>query len=395
MYGNLIQLSGDFTERTTWRRVGLVSEGRAGAIDEDRLQDILFRHAEILPFDEIDSAYEMPVPLCRELGTRVGFLDALYLTPTGRIILAEFKLWRNPSARREVVGQILDYARELASWSYDDLEREVRNRVKRSPFDIVSEVHGDLQEHIFSDAIARRLRRGEFLLLIIGDGIREGVKHIVSYVQKHSGLRFNLALIEAAIYTRADSEDLIIQPRVLARTELLPRTILVRSSGPSPDPRPDEDANGRFWTRVLNDFAFDDPEPEVPQPSRHASIWVKVEGSGHGGWGLSFGAFLNRSQATIGVYLTWRKGYPECERIFGHIVDALTGSEEQGSALDGLEQWSNPAGQPRLGFYRRTEFVDGEDILDFDQAVEWMRDHFKRLVTALYPECRRRLRAKG
>ena len=110
MYGNLIQLSGDFTERTTWRRVTPVSSGRADTIDENRLQDILFRHAETLPLDEIDSAYETPVPVCRELGTRVGFVDALYLTPTGRIILAEFKLWRNSSARREVIGQILDYA---------------------------------------------------------------------------------------------------------------------------------------------------------------------------------------------------------------------------------------------------------------------------------------------
>ena len=413
MYGNLIQLSGDFTERTTWRRVTPVSSGRADTIDENRLQDILFRHAETLPLDEIDSAYETPVPVCRELGTRVGFVDALYLTPTGRIILAEFKLWRNSSARREVIGQILDYARVLASWSYDDLEREVRKRVKRSPFDIVSEAHGDVQEHIFIDAVARRLKRGEFLLLIIGDGIREGVEDIVSYVQKHSGLRFHLALVEAAVFTRADSEDLIIQPRVLARTELLPRTILVRKTildetdddpiqehEPSPsedasEPSPVEDANKRFWSAVLRDFAFDDPRSKVPQPSRYATVWVKVEGSGHGGWGISFGAFLNRSQSSIGVYLTWRAGFPEEERVFEEIIGALGSDEELAGALDGWEHWSNPSGRPRLGFSRGAEFVDGTAIRDFDQAVEWMREHFNRLVTALHPECRRRLRAKG
>ncbi len=289
MYGNLIQLSGDFTERTTWRRVTPVSSGRADTIDENRLQDILFRHADALPLDEIDSAYETPVPVCRELGTRVGFVDALYLTPTGRIILAEFKLWRNSSARREVIGQILDYARVLASWSYDDLEREVRKRVKRSPFDIVSEAHGDVQEHIFIDAVARRLKRGEFLLLIIGDGIREGVEDIVSYV----------------------------------------------------------------------------------------------------------GAFLNRSQSSIGTYLTWRAGFPEEERVFEEIMGALDSDEELAGALDGWERWSNPSGRPRLGFSRAAEFVDGTAIRDFDEAVEWMREHFNRLVTALHPECRRRLRAKG
>ena len=310
MYGNLVQLNEGLTAKTTWQHIPVGSTGGEGLIDEGRLHEILFRHADILPLGEIDPAYGDPVPVCVELGTRAGSADALYLTPTGRIILAEFKLWKNPSARREVIGQILDYARVLASWSYDDLEREVRNRTKRSPFEFVSAAHGDVQEHVFIDNVARRLKRGEFLLLIIGDGIREGVEDIVSYVQEHSGLRFNLALVEAAVFHRADGEDLIIQPRVLARTELLPRTVLVRRTileETDDDPieehesSPREDENERFWAAVLRGFAFDDPEPEVPQPSKEPGVWVIVE-------------------------------------------------------------------------------------------VEWMREHFNRLVSALHPECRRRLR---
>ena len=146
MYGNLVQLSEDLTARTTWRRVPVASARGEGPIDEGRLQGILFRHAETLPLSEIDPAYGDPVAVCLELGTRAGSDDALYLTPTGRIILAEFKLWRNQGARRKMIGQILDYARVLASWSYDDLERAVRSRTRRSPFDLVSEAHGTVQE---------------------------------------------------------------------------------------------------------------------------------------------------------------------------------------------------------------------------------------------------------
>jgi len=404
MYGNLVQLNEDLTARATWERIPVGSIGGEGPIDEGRLQEILFRHADILPLGEIDPAYGHPVPVCMELGTRAGSADALYLTPAGRIILAEFKLWRNPDARREVIGQILDYARVLASWSYDDLEREVRNRTKRSPLEVVSAAHGDVQDHVFVHNVSRRLKRREFLLLIIGDGIREGVEDIVSCVQKHSGLRFNLALVEAAIFRGPDREDLIIQPRVLARTELLPRTVLVRRTileETDDDPieehvsSPREDENERFWTAVLRDFAFDDPAPEVPRSSRGATVWVKVDGSGHGGWGISFGAYLDRSGSSIGTYLTRRAGFPEEGRIFDEIVDALGHDEGLEDALDGGKQWVNATGQPRLGFSRGTEFVDGEDIRDFDEAVEWMRDHFNRLVTAAHPECRRRLRAKG
>ena len=364
MYGNLVQLSDNLTARTTWRRVPLASEGWADAIDENRLREILFRHAETLPLDEIDSAYDTPVPVCTELRMRIGKADALYLTPTGRIILAEYKLWSNPGARREVIGQILDYAGELASWSYDDLVREVRSRTNRSPFDIVSSAHSDVREQVFVDHVARHLKRGEFLLLIIGDGIREGVEDIVAYVQAYSGLRLNLALVEAAVFG-CGSGDLIIQPRVLARTELLPRTILVRKTileETDDDPLQANgesdakgDANERFWTAVLRGFAFGDSLSAVPRPTRDATVWVMVEDSGFGGWGVSFGAYMDRSKGKIGAYLTWRKGQAAAERVFEDIRRVLQADkhleddEQREIDLTGWEEWSSQE-RPRLGF---------------------------------------------
>ena len=410
LYGNLIHLSGDLTVSTKWRRVPVASVGSAGRIDEADLQEILFRHADILPLGEIDPAYEQPVPVCMELGTRAGSADALYLTPTGKIILAEFKLWKNPGARREVIGQILDYAGVLASWTYDDLEREVQSRVRRSPFEIVREAHGSVQEQLFVDRVARNLKRGEFLLLIIGDGIREGVAEITSYVQEHSGLRFSLALIEAALFRCGDGGegDVIIQPRVLARTELVHRTVIVRKTileetDDDPieehEPTPIEDENERFWTEVLRDFAFDDTKSETPVPAGHSYIWVKVEGSGFGGWGLSFNAFLDRNKRTVGAYLSKRKGEQQAERVYDEIIRDLKADmqlrdgEQPEIGLRGWQEWSSQ-GRPRLGFWRKAEFPDGAAIQDFDEAVTWVREHFNRLVSTLHPECRRRLRAE-
>ncbi len=410
LYGNLIQLSGDLTASTTWRRIPVASVGDEGRIDEAQLQEILFRHADLLPLGEIDPAYDAPVPVCTELGTRAGSADALYLTPTGKIILAEFKLWKNPGARREVIGQILDYARVLATWGYDDLDREVRQRTDRSPFAIVAEAHSDLQEHLFVDRVARNLKRGEFLLLIIGDGIREGVEDIVSYVQEHSGLRFNLALVEAAVFRRAHSAEgeVIIQPRLLAQTELVPRTILVRrtildETDDDPveehEPTPVEDENERFWTAVLRDFAFDDTRSETPVPWGHSYISVRVDGSGHGGWGLSLNAFLDRNKRTMGAYLSKRKGEPAAERVFDEIVRALKADmelvddQQQEIGLRGWQEWSSQ-GRPRLGFWRMAEFTEGAAVRDFDESVEWIRERFNRLVSKLHPECRRRLRAE-
>ena len=87
-------------------------------------RDLLFRFPETLPIAAIDAAYAGAVPICRELATSAGYVDALYVNSLGRLTLAEFKLWRNPQARREVIGQILDYTKELACWDYEDLQRE-------------------------------------------------------------------------------------------------------------------------------------------------------------------------------------------------------------------------------------------------------------------------------
>ena len=90
------------------RPVSLASGGRS----EAWLRDFLLAHPSVLPTAAIDPAYADPIPVCRELRTPAGPLDCLFATRFGGLVVVECKLWRNPQARREVVGQILDYAKE-------------------------------------------------------------------------------------------------------------------------------------------------------------------------------------------------------------------------------------------------------------------------------------------
>jgi hypothetical protein len=82
-----------------------------GKYSEEWLQRLLFRHPESLPIAEIDASFSGLIPLCMELDTNAGPIDAVFVTPSGRLALLETTLWRNPEARREVIGQILDYAK--------------------------------------------------------------------------------------------------------------------------------------------------------------------------------------------------------------------------------------------------------------------------------------------
>ena len=155
------------------------------------------------------------------------------VTPSGLPVLVECKLWRNPEGRRDVVGQILDYAKELSRWSSSDLQREVSRRLKRDGdplLEMVRAVDPEVNEIQFNDALTANLRRGRFLLLIVGDGIREGVEAIAEYLERHAGLHFSLGLVELPIYLMPNG-DRLVAPRVLARTTIITRNVVAVPDG--------------------------------------------------------------------------------------------------------------------------------------------------------------------
>ena len=107
----------------------LLELGTGGhGMTEAAIQELIHRFPSCLPIAEIDPLFANPVPVCRELSTPAGAVDNFMVTPTGLPVLVECKLWRNPEGRREVVGQMLDYAKELALWTSSDLQREASRR---------------------------------------------------------------------------------------------------------------------------------------------------------------------------------------------------------------------------------------------------------------------------
>lgn len=74
------------------------------AYDEARLQRLLYLHPEALPIAEIDDSFSGLVPLCMEMDTPAGPIDAVFVTPGGRLALLETKLWRN----RDLAAKLSD-----------------------------------------------------------------------------------------------------------------------------------------------------------------------------------------------------------------------------------------------------------------------------------------------
>lgn len=196
-------------------------------ISEGWLQQRLCECPEILPVGEIEPAFAPLVSIGCEIGTDVGPMDNLYVSPQGLLTVVEAKLWRNPQARREVVGQIIDYAKEIARWSYEDLDAKAREASGRGLYDLVSfKAKHSLDETRFVDAVSRNMRAGRFLLLIAGDGIREEMERLTEFLHTAPQLRFTLALIELQLYRLPDDDRLLVMPIIVGRTTEIVRAVV-------------------------------------------------------------------------------------------------------------------------------------------------------------------------
>jgi hypothetical protein len=209
---------------------------RETVYDEAWLQELLRRHPEVLPVAEIEPVFHPLIPIGREVGTETGAIDNLFISPRGYVVLVETKLWRNPQAKREVVGQAIDYGSALSKWSYSRLDEAVKAYVEnyeKADLDLmgwVEENHGPVEggQVYFEETVAKNLRLGRFLTLIVGDRIRRSVIEMLNYVNKYPNLANDVALVELSCYRwKRDSDwPLLVVPSVVARTEIIERSVI-------------------------------------------------------------------------------------------------------------------------------------------------------------------------
>lgn len=302
----------------------------AGGVLEDFIQRLVHDHPSILPIAEIDPIFKGAVAVCRELETPAGPIDNFLVTPSGLPVLVECKLWRNAEARREVVGQILDYAKELARFTVSDLQREVGKRLGSGPsalLDIVRAADPTVDEVEFNDNLTANLRRGRFLLLLVGDGIRERVESIAEYLQAHAGLHFSLGLVELPIYELPNGGGRIVAPRVLAHTHVITRNVVALPDGHvlqdeeaaaateavvDPEAASARDASQAFWAEFLAYLAprLDDREQPIPRPPRMGYTTFTLPAPSGTSWITVYrvkktneiGLFLSSHRDTAGEY---------------------------------------------------------------------------------------------
>ena len=366
------------------------------AFSEADIQAFVHAHPTSLPISEIDPMFVGAIPICTELNTPAGPIDNFMVTPSGLPVLIECKLWRNPEGRREVVGQILDYAKELSRWSSSDLQREVSRRVKSdgsSLLDLVRAADPTVDEVEFNDALTTNLRRGRFLLLIVGDGIREGVEAIAEYLQAHAGLHFSLGLVEMPIYV-LPSGGRIVVPRVLARTANITRTVVAvpdgfsvqvaQETGGGADVDPDRaalsDTQQKFWASFFPYLHLDDPEQAIPRPPRQGYFTLSLPAPNGSAW---LSVYRNAKLNEVGVFLTSSRGGVGDYAMLAIVEDAEAVLRELGGTA---ELKNNKEGRPWIADSLRFGSLEDPDIRE--QAFKWLAERVNTFVNVMRPRVR-------
>jgi len=399
-----ILISGKGEPDVLLERVSLTGNSGSGTYDEDWLQDLLYKHPQSLPIGEINPSFAGLIPICREMLTPVGPIDVLYATREGRLAVLEAKLWRNPEARRKVIGQILDYAKELSHWSYEKLDAAVLAARRsdlgtaRSLFDVVRERSDGLDEASFIDSVSRSLRRGELLLLIAGDGIRENVGAITNFIEDHGTLHFTFGLIEMAIYRMPDGAHLV-QPRVLAHSELMRRIVVdLRNGqlfGPDSEPEGDESENvprpgleqqrmkfSAFWKEWLEKYPLDDQSQPVKGPTKGTNQFFDMPKESK----ARLAAVVAEQSGQAGVYISFKRE-PISDRIYAALsMDLAVINEAIGQPVS----WSSTDTWQSVHIWR--EFGDQMLTKRRTEVQAWLGDLVNRFVNTFRPRIETLLR---
>ncbi|MDZ7686419.1 MAG: hypothetical protein U5O39_16680 [Gammaproteobacteria bacterium] len=197
---------------------------------ENELQALLHRNPSILPVSRFDGDFGPIVSLGREILK----IDNLFVSPSGRLTVVETKLWRNPQATREVLAQILEYASKLSLLSCEALEKEC-HEASQSPLNLEESLYDFVErafpgqagsEHEFLDNLQRSLKDGRFLLLVVGDGIRENLTNVLDSLYGQSRLTFTFGLVELQFFKNRNDGGYIVLPNIPARSVEVVRAIV-------------------------------------------------------------------------------------------------------------------------------------------------------------------------
>lgn len=287
---------------------------------EKTLQELLAKHPDLLAGEQIDSeeprrwlliTREMAVPR-EEGGTRRWALDHLLLDQDGIPTLVEVKQSSNTQIRREVVGQMLEYAANaMVNWSVETIKKELERNPNTTEESLAEFLEPDTDPADFWQRVEGNLQTGKIRMLFVADAIPAELRLIVEFLNEQMEHAEVLA-VEIKQYVGQGMKTLV--PRVFGQTGESERKKSSKPQWPNWDEALAEIPN----TAIVLYFRQRIEEgQDCSLSQRKLFFWE----SGKRRWSLnvklSLGGFSGASQygRFVGDIEFWRKGLSQPEQV--------------------------------------------------------------------------------
>lgn len=197
-------------------------------VTEDQFQALLENYPSLISGSQINPenprkwiliAREVGVP-GEEGGSNIWSLDHLFIDQDGIPTLVEVKRSTDTRIRREVVGQILDYAANSVSyWSIEEIRIKYQKRCEEQNIDPEIELsdligeEGDIER--FWETVKTNLKAGKIRLLFVADKIPKELQRIIEFLNEQMSPAEVLG-VEIKQYANGEMKTLV--PRVIGKT---------------------------------------------------------------------------------------------------------------------------------------------------------------------------------
>ena len=189
---------------------------------EELLQELIGQHPELLAGEQMRPGDPLRwILIRREMSVEGWAVDHLLIDQHSRPTLVEVKRGSNREIRRNIVGQMLDYAATAASvWSGHDMRR-IFEEGSGDPDDEIGNLLGDDSEpdiDVFWEQVATNLEANRLRLLFVADEIPAELERVVRFLNEQTRDNLEVLAVEVKQYPGQFGQALI--SRVIGQVDV-------------------------------------------------------------------------------------------------------------------------------------------------------------------------------
>lgn len=342
--------------------------------DEDLLQRLLAKYPDLLAGEQMGVGElprwllvrrEMDVPDAKDASGRWS-LDHLFLDQEGTPTLVETKRSSDTRLRREVVGQMLDYAANaVAYWPIEQIQIEFAQTCQKDNRDpdafLDAFLRGESTREQFWSRVKTNLQAGKIRMVFVADVLPPELSRIIEFLNQQMDPAEVLG-VELRQFLGNNLRTIV--PRVVGQTSEAEQKKRASAGGPQ--------ATSEYWLEFLRTLAGSGLQLKLAGQPTTMIVRFHTESKDVRLYAQAF----SRGERYLLAGLDITASPEAYERAFNSKTGSLGGPTN-----DGLQMYR----EGRHLYLVREKDCDPSDRASWAEQHNWIIDQFRNMLTDLLP----------